>query len=128
MAPSKMNQPMITERKARTISIIILLFGLALIGSLGTWWPAIMLVIGFSLAIRQFLQCRYYDMTISLFVFVGVYITLQFSVSWDVLLPVLFTVGGLYLFFREFILPRTQTEVEEEEEINLEISDKKKKP
>ena len=66
-------------------------------------------------------------MLVSIFVFVGVFITVQFNVSWQIVLPVLFTLGGIYLLFREFI-ESTETPTDElEEDLNVEIEEKNKR-
>ena len=88
-----------------------------------------MLVVGIPLALRQHLSGRHYDMYVTLFVFLGVFITVAFNISWQVLLPILFSIGAIYIFFREFLEGKTHTEAEEEEELNAEIEeDSSKKP
>ena len=80
-----------------------------------------MLVIGLPLALRQYLLGRQHDMLTSLFVFVGVYVTARFDISWRILLPVLFSTGAIYIIFREFLESRAELESEEEEDLNVEI-------
>jgi len=86
-----------------------------------------MLAVGLPLALRQYLLGRHYDMGVSLFVFVGVFVTVQFDISWEVLLPVLFALGGIYILFREFLESKEKTEVEEEEDLNQEIEEEQHK-
>ena len=74
------------------------------------------------MAFRQYLLGRFYDMVITLFVFVGVFITVQFDI-WEVLLPVLFATGGIYLLFREFMEGKEETLAEEEEDLNHELEE-----
>lgn len=120
-----------TKKRAKVIAFALFLIGLAVLTMTKAWWPGIMAVVGIPLATRQYLLGRHYDAGISLFVFLGVFITVQFDISWQVLLPVLFTLGGIYIFFREYIESRTPSEPEVEEEINEQIeeeqSEKKKK-
>lgn len=111
-----------SKKKAKAISVALFLIGLAIISYLAAWWPGIMLVVGIPLALRQYLLGRHYDMGISLFVFVGVFVTVQFNISWEVLLPVLFAIGGIYILFREF-LESKEPLAEEEEDINHEIEE-----
>jgi predicted membrane protein len=115
-----------SKKRAKAISLALLLVGLAIISWLKFWWPGIMLVIGLPLALRQYLMGRHYDMAVSLFVFLGVFVTVQFDISWEVLLPVLFTVGGIYVFFREYLENKMAPEDEQEEDINHEIEEDKK--
>jgi len=113
-----------SEKKAHSLSFALFLIGLAILTLTKYWWPGIMLAIGLPLAFRQYLLGRHYDMIISLFVFLGVFITVQFSISWEILLPILFTIGGIYIFIREFFQPHPKAE--EEEDLNKEIEESKK--
>ncbi len=118
-----MARPIMSRKKAHALSVIVLLFGLALLTYLKTWWPAIMLVIGIALAIRQYLLGKHFDMFISLFVFIGVFITVQFDIEWEIVLPVLFITGGIYIFIREFFIKEPISEVEKEENLNKEMEE-----
>lgn len=117
-----MAQALLSKKKAKAICIALFLIGLAIISYLATWWPGIMLVIGIPLALKQYLLGRHYDMGISLFVFIGVFVTVQFDISWQVLLPVLFAIGGIYILSREFLEDKEPL-AEEEEDINHEIEE-----
>lgn len=122
-----MANPKMSKRKAQLLSTAFFLIGLAILTYFKTWWPSIMLVIGLPLALRQYLLGKKYDMTISLIVFLGVFITVQFNITWNILLPVLFTIGGIYIFFREFFAKPPETEKEKEENINKEIEEEEHK-
>ena len=52
--------------------------------------------------------------------------TVQFDISWRIFLPILLTIGALYILLREFFGPDETTEEEKEEELNHEIEEKKK--
>ncbi len=122
-----MHTPLVSRRRAKVLSFAVFLIGLAIVSYLNLWWPGIMLAIGIPLAMRQYLLGRHYDMLVSIFVFVGVFITVQFDVSWQIVLPVLFTLGGIYLLFREFI-ESTETPTDEmEKDLNVEIEEKNKR-
>ena len=115
---------MITSaRTAKTLALVLFLIGLAILTYANAWWPGIMLAIGLPIAFRQYLVGRRYDMYVSLFVFIGVFVTVQFNIAWEVILPILFSLGAIYIFFREFIESRTRTEAENEEELNAEIEE-----
>lgn len=122
-----MTTALVSQKTAKRLSFALFLMFIALITYLRAWWPGIMLGIGIPLAFRQFLLGRRYDMGISLFVFIGVFITVYFNISWEVLLPILFTTGGLYLFLREYIESTTQTTSEQEEDQNHEIEEDTKR-
>lgn len=112
-----------SKRRTKALTMALFLVGLAILSYLQTWWPGIMLVVGIPLALRQYLLGRHYDMGISLFVFVGVFVTVQFNISWEILLPVLFAIGGIYVLFREYLESREETLEEKEEDINKEIEE-----
>ena len=119
-----MAKVLMSKRKAHALSFALFLVGLAILTLTKSWWPSIMLAIGLPLALRQYLFGRIYDMIVSLVIFVGVYITVQFQIKWDILLPVLFTIGGIYIFFREFFGPKDYTEADKEENKNKEFEEK----
>ncbi len=118
-----MAQPITSKKRAKGISFALFLIGLSLVSYLGIWWPGIMLAIGIPLAVRQYLLGRHYDMGISLFVFIGVFVTVQWDISWEILLPVLFALGGIYVLFREYLESAEEPLAEEEEDINHEIEE-----
>ncbi len=126
-----MTKPLASKNRANFFSFIVFLIAMAIITYFRQFWPGIMLAVGLPLALRQHLLGRQYDMWITLFVFIGVFVTVQFDISWQIFLPVLFTLGGIYIFFREYIESKTSSEDEEEEslneEIEEEISEKKKR-
>ena len=121
------HHPITSKKKAQALSTALFLVGLAALIITDEWWPGIMLAIGLPLALRQYLLGRTYDMMISLLVFVGTFVTVQYDISWRLFLPILFTLGALYILFREFLGPDETTEDEKEEELNCEIEEKKKK-
>jgi hypothetical protein len=118
-----MSRRIVSKKRAKAVSVALFLVGLAIITYLDAWWPGIMLAIGIPLALRQYLLGRQYDMGVSLFVFVGVFVTVQFDISWEILLPVLFALGGIYILFREFLESKEEPLEEEEEDINQEIEE-----
>lgn len=116
-----------TLKKAKILSLVLFLIGIALITLFDNWWPGIMLAVGIPLAVWQYILGRHYDMAITLFVFLGTFITVQFDIKWQILLPVLFTIGGIYIFFREYLESRMLTEEQEaEEEAEIKKEEEKK--
>jgi predicted membrane protein len=118
MAHQKMSR-----RKAHSLSFALFLIGLALVAYFKYWWPGIMLAVGIPIAVRQYLLGKIFDMIVSLVVFIGVFVTVQFQIKWDIILPVLFTIGGLYIFFKEFFGPKEDPEVEDDEDQAHEIEE-----
>jgi len=115
---------LVSKKKAQYLSLALFVVGLAILTYTQQWWPSIMLVIGLPLALRQFLLGRRYDVYISLFVFIGAFISVQFDIAWKILLPVLFTLSGIYIFFRDFFI---SPDIPEAEEKNKEIEEEEKK-
>lgn len=118
-----MAHPKVSQRRAKAIASSLFLVGLAIVSFTESWWPGMMIVIGVPLALRQFLLGRIYDAILSLVIFGGVFFVSGFNVSWEVLLPVLFIIGALYLLIREFCDPNPTNEAEDEESLNHEITE-----
>jgi 4-hydroxybenzoate polyprenyltransferase len=117
----------VSKKRAKALSVALFLIGLAIVAYLKAWWPGIMLAVGIPLAIRQYLLGRHYDMGVTLFVFIGVFVTVQFDISWEILLPVLFALGGIYILFREYLESKEEPLEEEEEDLNKEIEEEQHK-
>ncbi len=118
-----MTQILVSRKKAKTISISLFLVALAIVSYTGDWWPGIMLAIGIPLALKQYLLGKKYDVLITLIVFVGVFLSIHQKLFWPILLPVLFTLGGIYVFFRDIIEESSISEPEQEEDLNEEIEE-----
>ena len=86
-----------------------------------------MVAVGAPLALRQYLLGRHYDMGVTILVFFGTFITVQFDISWRIFLPILFTIGAVYILLREFLGIDGVGESESEEDLNHEIEEKKKR-
>lgn len=101
-----MIKPLTSHHTADLLSITFLLVGVAVISYMQAFWPSILLVLGLALILRQYLRGRVYDIAITLVIFGGLFTYYYFRVSSDVLLPVLFTIGGIYLVFREYFVTK----------------------
>ncbi len=109
-----MVKPLIAKNKAKALSTSLLLVGVAIMFFLDNWWPAVMIVIGIPLSLKQFLTGRLNDAAISLFVFVGFFIIAQFNISWKVLVPIFFIMAAVYVLCKEWV--NTSTGKDEDEE------------
>ncbi len=118
-----MTHPIASRKKAQTISLSLFLVALAIVSMTGKWWPGMMLVVGIPLAIKQYLLGKRYDVLITLLVFIGGFISVSEEFSWPVILPVLFTLGAIYVFCRDMIEGSSLTEEEQEEDLNEEIEE-----
>ncbi|MDE3046331.1 MAG: hypothetical protein KGJ02_06785 [Verrucomicrobiota bacterium] len=115
-----------SQRRARNISTVVFLLGLAALIFTQDWWPGIMLVFGLSIATRQLLLGQTYDTFVSLLVFVGTFLTVHFDMSWRIFLPILFTLGAIYILVREFFESEALTEEEKEDDVTHEIEENRK--
>lgn len=98
-----METPYTTHQKAVSISSGVFLICLAILAYTNTWWPGILAAIGVSLAIKEALRGRIYDMLQSLFIFGGLFVVFYFMADWAVLVPVLFTIAGIWIITRELL-------------------------
>lgn len=119
------HRPLTSVKRAKGLSTALFLMSMATLIFTDQMWPGVMLAIGLPLALRQYLLGRHYDATVSLLVFGGTFITLEFAMSWQVFLPVIFTLGALFILFREFAGPDETTEEEKEDNLNHEIEEEK---
>lgn len=117
---------LISKKKTLILCSVLFFLGLVALTLSGVWWPGIMLAVGVPFALRQYLLGRFYDMGISLLVFVGTFITVEYDIAWRVFLPILFTVGAIYIIIREVTEEMTEDESEKEEDLNHEIEERKK--
>lgn len=119
--------PLTSKKKARSFSVSLLLLCLAVLTATNAWWPGIMLALGLSIGLKQYLLGKTYDLGITLLVFIGTFITVQYDISWKVFLPILFSIGAFYVLLREIFEPDEMTEEEKEEDLNHEIEEEHKK-
>ena len=115
---------LVSRKRARIVSSAMLLLGFAFVVLFNAWWPGILLTIGLSFAIRNFLLCQWYDLLWNLAVFGGIFafIHLRIHFTLSYIIPVFLCIGAIYLLFKEFFLD-PQTEAQKEEELNQEIAE-----
>ncbi|MCX6987197.1 MAG: hypothetical protein NT065_03440 [Chlamydiae bacterium] len=118
-----MASPLVSKKRAKLICFSVFLAGLCILQLTGAWWPGITLAFGIPLALRQFFLRKLYDSAVTLFIFIGTFIADGSTDQLSVILPVMFTLGGIYIFFRDFIETKTTSEVEKEENTNEEIEE-----
>ena len=117
----------VSRKRALISSFILFLIGVFILTFLHQyWWPGVALLVGIPLALYQFLMGRKYDMAISLFLYIGIFVTIQFQIPWKMLLPILFIFGGVYIFLREIFKTSKEDEIDREKELNKEIEEEKK--
>lgn len=121
-----MSSPMVSKKKAQTLSFALFIIGIGILFFIDKWWPGIALVIGLPLAAKHYLLGKHWDMVLCLFVFIGVFVTVQFQIQWNLLLPILFVMGGFYIFLKEFFTRDPESESEREEDLKHEIEEDQK--
>lgn len=92
----------ISKRKIDALASGALLIGIGLLFFTGAWWPGILLVIWAYLGIKQWLSNRKFDLIVSSVILLGLFIVSFLDIRLNVLVPVLFFLGALYIVFREF--------------------------
>lgn len=97
-----MAQPIFSKRKTEAIANGCFLIALGVLFYTGAWWPGILLAIWVLLAVRQYFSGRKYDLFISSFILLGLFLVNYFKFDWTVLMPILFVIGGVYIIFREY--------------------------
>ncbi|KAF3362808.1 Uncharacterized protein PHSC3_000667 [Chlamydiales bacterium STE3] len=100
------------KRKADALANGIFLVGLGILFYTGFWWPGILLVLFANLAIRQYFTHRIFDLMVTSVILLGLFLLSFFSLSWDVLMPVLFIFGGLYIILKEYFYAERKQKIE----------------
>lgn len=118
-----MTPPLTSKRKGDGYSNGILLIGIAILFVTNAWWPGILLVLLSAMVVRQYLRGRLYDSFLSIVILGGLFVFSFFDFNWNVLVPVLFVVGGLYLIFREYLWNKRRVGEDKMEDEKMEIKD-----
>jgi len=119
-----MPTPHYSNHRASIFGLLFFIGCLTIMFISRNWWPGSLLVVGLPIALKQFLMNRYFDMTVSLVVFIGAFVSIQYDIIWQIILPVIFLMGGLYVILKEFFTPKRVYEDEKEEDLNEEMEEK----
>jgi hypothetical protein len=103
-----MSAPILSKRKSDAIANGAFLISLGILFYTNAWWPGILLAIWVTLALRQYFTGRMYDLAISTFILVGLFLITLLKLDWAILMPVLFVVGGIYIIFREYFFAEAE--------------------
>lgn len=112
-----MAKPILSKKKSDTIANGAFLISLGILLYTNYWWPGILLALWVSIALRQYLTGRIYDLSISSLILLGLFIITFFNFEWAILLPILFVVGGIYIIFREYFFADDTNGEEKSQEI-----------
>lgn len=118
-----MSSIILSKRKADAISNGIFLIGIGILLFTNAWWPGILLIIWVTLATRQYLTGRIYDLIITTIILVGFSLTIIFKIDLSVIVPVLLILGGIYIIFREYCVAEGAEDEYPIEETEKEIED-----
>lgn len=99
-----------TRSKIEAIGNGVFLICLGFLFYLNWWWPGILVAVWASLATRQILSGRKQDLILTSFLLGSLFIVAFFKLSWDLITPVLFVLGGAYLIIREFYYDEEERE------------------
>ena len=113
-----MTAPILSKRKTDAIANGIFLISLGLLFYTNYWWPGILLAIWASLAARQYLSGRVYDLAISSAILLSLFIISIIKLDWAILMPILFVIGGLYIIFREYFFSEENDESTDPKDID----------
>lgn len=122
-----MAAPIMSHEKAKSISSGIFLVSLGILFFTGAWWPGILLAIGTSLAVKELLRGRYYDLLLTLVLFGGLFAVLRIEGGFSYIAAVFLTLGGITLIFRELFLPKTRSTKDEVIDVSVELKNEEKK-
>lgn len=112
-----------SKKKADAISNGFFLICLGILILTGAWWPGMLLVLWITLAIRQYLTGRLYDLTVTTIILLGLFFISLFQVSWSILIPILLVLGGIHIIFKEYCVAEGIEEEDTIEEVEKEIED-----
>jgi hypothetical protein len=114
---------MMSKRKADAISNGIFLICLAVLIYTGYWWPGILLALWVTLATRQYLTYRFYDLAITTILLLGLFVVTILNLNWTIIVPVLLVLGGIHIIFREYCVAEGVEDEDIVEETEKEIED-----
>jgi len=112
-----MNQPILSKKKANAVSNGVFLVGIAILIFTDAWWPGIILVLWATIASRQYLSGRWYYAIITTFVLGGLFFISIYRPAFNILVPIVLLIAGLFLIFRELYYSKDTNGEEKSEEI-----------
>jgi hypothetical protein len=112
-----------SKKKADAISNGVFLIGLGILVYTNYWWPGILIPLWATLALRQALTGRFYDLIIATIILLGLFLLTFFNLNWMIIVPVLLILGGIHIIFREYCVAEGIEEEDPIEEKEKEIED-----
>lgn len=93
---------MIARARADTVGNGIFLIAIGLLYYYHFWWPGILLAVWSSFSTRQLLTKRFQDFLLTTILLLSLFFIVFFQLSFELLMPLIFILGGSYLVFKEF--------------------------
>lgn len=118
-----MGKPLVPHNKAMSIAGVVLIISLGILFYTNFWWPGILLALLVAISIKEALRGRYYDMGISIIILGGLFLFYFLGAGWTIAIPVLFTIGGIWIIFREFFTSEPRTGEDAAEDASEEVSE-----
>jgi hypothetical protein len=115
--------PIATHQRAVSVSGGVLLISLGILFYTNYWWPGILLALMATVGIKEILRGRYYDVVLSTAILGGLFLFFFFNSDWAVAVPVLFTIAGIWIIFREFFITQPRTGEEAVEDASHEVAE-----
>jgi hypothetical protein len=88
--------------KAEAIGNGVFLIVLGFLFYFNWWWPGILVAVWASFAVRQLLTGRQQDFLLTTLLLGCLFLVVLFNLSWNMLTPLLFILGGGYLIYKEY--------------------------
>ncbi len=118
-----MAAPQTSKRRAEATFTGLFLITLAVLLITNTIWPGILLAVGIPMALKQWMRGRVYDAFLSIVIFGGLFALAIVNWDWSLVAPVVLTIAGIYILFREYFTSRQRVGMEEIEDVKQEIID-----
>jgi len=122
-----MSQPLTTHQRANSISTGIFLISLGILFYTNYWWPGILLALAVTVGVKEYLRGRIYDLVLSVVILGGLFVFFYFSPNWSVAVPVLFTIAGIWIIFREYFVRKPRSSEDIAVDISQEVSEEEKR-
>ena len=122
-----MSQPLTTHQRANSISTGIFLISLGILFYTNYWWPGILLALAVTVGVKEYLRGRIYDLVLSVVILGGLFVFFYFSPNWSVAVPVLFTIAGIWIIFREYFVRKPRSSEDIAADISQEVSEEEKR-
>jgi hypothetical protein len=96
-----MAKPIVPKSVANAVFISLSVGSLFYLVYHEIWWPSVLLALWLSLSARQLLTGRKCDFALTSAVLLSLYVTESFALDYALFVPVVLSITGVYILFRE---------------------------